>query len=117
MTEKKTPQRPGTTDRGGKQSDEQGHRPDPGQPSAEPGQRADDASDAAGRAQQVSADPAAIAREDSARAATKPAAARSAFEAEQAHKLDVSHDVNDPERVRRLIADYKREHGMPADAA
>ncbi len=29
----------------------------------------------------------------------------------------MSEDANDPERVRRLIADYQREHGIPADAA
>lgn len=66
---------------------------------------------------QMPQDPAEVAREDSARAATKPADAQRAFEAEQAHQREVSEDVNDPERVRRLIADYKREHGLPADAS
>lgn len=117
MTEKKTPQQPGTPGRGEKQTDEQGRHPAPQEPSAEREARADGTADAAGRSQRTTGDPAAIAREDSARAATRPAAAQSAFEAEQAHQREVSEDANDPERVRRLIADYKREHGLPADAS
>lgn len=57
-----------------------------------------------------------IAREDSARSVTKPAGAQEADAAEQAHQQQVSEDVNDPERVRRLIAAYRREHGLPEDA-
>jgi allantoinase len=117
MTEKKTPQQPGTPGRGKTLGGEQGRQPAPPEPSEEQTGRADGTADAAGRPQQTTGDAAAIAREDSARAATKPAATRSAFEAEQAHQREVSEDANDPERVRRLIADYKREHGIPADAA
>ncbi|MFC4902621.1 MULTISPECIES: allantoinase AllB [Kocuria] len=84
----------------------------PRQPPVEGG---DDAADPTGRPQRLPEDPAAIAQEDSARAATKPAAAQHAFEAEQAHKLEVSENVNDPERIRRLIADHRREHGLPDD--
>ncbi|GEO92101.1 allantoinase [Kocuria flava] len=57
-----------------------------------------------------------IARENSARSVTEPAEAREADAAEQAHQQQVSEDVNDPERVRRLIAEYRREHGLPEDA-
>ncbi|GGG52438.1 allantoinase [Kocuria dechangensis] len=60
--------------------------------------------------------PAEIAQEDPARSATKPETAHQAFEAEQAHQRGVSENVNDPERVRRLIAEYKQEHGLPDDA-
>jgi allantoinase len=117
MTEKKTPQQPGTPGRGKKQTDEQERQPAQQEPSAEREERTDGTADAAGRPQRTTGDPAAIARDDSARAATRPAAAQSAFEAEQSHQREVSEDVNDPERVRRLIADYKREHGIPADGA
>ncbi len=57
-----------------------------------------------------------IARENSARSVTEPAEAREVDAAEQAHQRQVSEDVNDPERVRRLIAEYRREHGLPEDA-
>jgi allantoinase len=117
MTEKKTPQQPGTPGRGKNPGGEQGRQPAPPEPSEAQTGRADGTADAAGHPQQTTGDAAATAREDSARAATKPAATRSAFEAEQAHQREVSEDANDPERVRRLIADYKREHGIPADAA
>jgi allantoinase len=59
--------------------------------------------------------PAEIAQEDRARSATKPETAHQAFEAEQDHRREVGEDVNDPQRVRRLIAEYKQEHGLPDD--
>jgi len=52
--------------------------------------------------------PAEIAQEDSARSATKPETAHHAFEAEKDHQREVSEDVNDPELVRQLIAEYKQ---------
>lgn len=68
----------------------------------------------AGRAPEDAA--AETARENSARSVTEPAQVREADAAEQAHQQRVSEDVNDPERVRRLIAEYRREHGLPEDA-
>ena len=38
-----------------------------------------------------------------------------ALEAEQDRKIQVSEEVNNPERILRLIAQYKREHGIPVD--
>ena len=109
MTEKKSPQGPDKPGQGGKQEV-------PQQPPAESRRTSPGPADAVGRPQPVAEDPVEIAQEDSARSATKPAAAQNAFEAEQEHKLQVSENVNDPERVRRLIAEYKREHGLPEDA-
>ncbi|WP_246262807.1 allantoinase AllB [Arthrobacter mobilis] len=74
------------------------------------------ATDAAGQPRTTPGIPAETAKEDSARSATKPAEAQGAYESEQAYKLEVSEDVNDPGRIRRLIAEYKREHGLGDDA-
>ncbi|MFF0944944.1 allantoinase AllB [Kocuria sp. CPCC 205300] len=73
--------------------------------------------DATGRPSPMPEGPDGIAQEDSARSATRPATAHDAHEAEQEHRLAVSEDVNDPDRIRRLIADHHREHGRPEDAA
>ncbi|MFI7744702.1 amidohydrolase family protein, partial [Kocuria rhizosphaericola] len=35
----------------------------------------------------------------------------------QAHRPQTGGDVNDPERIQRLIAQYRREHGLPEEAA
>ncbi|MFI7483196.1 allantoinase AllB [Kocuria sp. M1R5S2] len=60
-------------------------------------------------------DPAVVAREDSARSATKQS--QETFDAEQSRRLEVSENVNDPERIRRLIAEYHEQHGTPVPAA
>jgi allantoinase len=115
MTEKKPSWQPGTPGRGSERTDEQEPQEAPQQPPAEGPRARSSSSDPTGRPQQMPADPAEIAEENSARAVTKPTEAQNAFEAEQAHKLEVSEDVNDPDRVRRLIAEYKREHGLKDD--
>ncbi|WP_233496021.1 allantoinase AllB [Geodermatophilus sp. TF02-6] len=112
MTEKPSRQ-PGTPDPGPEQTAGQEA---PQQPPPEARRAPSSTSDPTGRPQQMPEDPAKIAEENSARSVTKPTAAQNAFESEQARKLEVSEDVNDPDRVRRLIAEYKREHGLADDA-
>ena len=111
MTQKKIPEQPETPGR----DDDQGPQEVPQQPPAEARRAAPGTADAVGRPQRVAEDPVEVAQEDSARSATKPAAAQNAYEAEQAHKLEVSENVNDPDRVHRLIAEYRREHGIADD--
>jgi allantoinase len=113
MTEKQSSQQPQTPDRGLERADEQEA---PQQPPTEDQRTPSSTSDPTGRPRRVPEDPAEIAEEDSARSVTKPTAAQDASEAEQGRKLDVSEDVNDPDRIRRLIAEYKREHGLGDDA-
>jgi allantoinase len=113
MTEKQSSQQPQTPDRGLEQADEQEA---PRQPPTEDQRTPSSTSDPTGRPRRAPEDPAEIAAEDSARSVTKPTAAQDASEAEQSRKLDVSEDVNDPDRIRRLIAEYKREHGLGDDA-
>jgi allantoinase len=58
--------------------------------------------------------PETVAQEDSARSATKPASLDAAYHEEQSRKLTVSDRVNDPDRIRGLIEEYRKEHGLPA---
>ncbi|MFI7744621.1 amidohydrolase family protein, partial [Kocuria rhizosphaericola] len=115
MTEKKSPKQPQTPGRGNKPNEKQGPQQVPQQPHAEHEHGGTVISDSVGRPQQMPGDPVNIAAEDSARAVTKPSAAQDAYESEQTRKLEVSENVNDPERIRRLIAEHKQAHGLPTD--
>jgi allantoinase len=116
MTEKKSSQPSKTPGGDPGRADEREPQEVPQQPPTEGHRTASPASDPTGRPKQLPEDPAEIAEENSARSVTKPSSAQDAFEAEQARKSEVSEDVNDPDRIRRLIADYKREHGLGDDA-
>jgi allantoinase len=116
MTEKKSPQRPERPGRDNPQDDMQEPQELPQQPPPEDQRTTSATAARTGGPCRVPEEPAKIAEEDSARATTKPAVAQDVYESEQAHKAQVSEDVNDAARVRRLIAEYKREHGLPEDA-
>jgi allantoinase len=116
MTEKKSPQRPERPGRDNPQDDMQEPQELPQQPPTEDQRTTSATAAPTGGPRRVPEEPAKIAEEDSARATTKPAVAQDAYESEQAQKAQVSEDVNDAARVRRLIAEYKREHGLPEDA-
>ena len=116
MTEKKPPQQPDRPGRGHQLDDEQKPQEASRQPSAEGERTGAATSDISGRPHPAPDDPTAIAEADSARSATKPDAAEIAAAQERQRELQVSEDVNDPERIRRMIAEHQREHGMPLDA-
>lgn len=59
--------------------------------------------------------PAEVSKDDSARTVTRSAAAEEAYQSEQAHKRAVSHEVNDPERIREQIAAFRTEHKLTTD--
>ncbi|MCM3660601.1 allantoinase AllB [Georgenia satyanarayanai] len=72
----------------------------------------EEAGERASRGADAAVSPSELARDNAASSVTKPGPGAVASEAEEARQQAVSDDVNDPERVRVQIRDFRRRHGL-----